>query len=529
MNCEGVLGPGIFLYYCQRTILPMPHNRFLKYSPLVLIIVFYACHKDGSPSPVQGPGPNTDTPVVKHPDTLDKKQIVGWWDALKWFYSDNTGRQRKMYFGVDSFLYVDDPAGAHLGASTGKWWWKDKDSLRLELTAGWSVSNATLKITQLTKDSLKYLLGTLPGEYLRKDSAPITSKPISTIAGDGTSGFTGDNGPALAARFASPNSVTVDAVGNIYTTEELGHRVRMISASDGKITAVAGNGSSGYNGDGGLATAASMYSPNSVAIDRAGNIYISDYRNQCIRKVSPADGTISTFAGKNANAYPHFSGDGGPAKDALMDSPGSLAIDPAGNLYISDGYNFRIRRVDAATGIITTVAGNGTYGYSGDNGPATQAAISSWSIALDPTGEHLYIGDLNSRIRKVSLATGIIITIAGTGTEGYNGEGKDALQTQLGVVTGIAVDKNGNVYFSQSGSTVSKNNRVRKLSANDNTITTIAGSAGDLLNGFTGYSGDGIHATAFLLYYPCGICLDNKGNLLIADKNNNRIRKLELE
>ena len=221
--------------------------------------------------------------------------------------------------------------------------------------------------------------------------------------------------------------MAVDASGNLYIADTGNNRIRKVSAT-GIITTVAGNGSAGYSGDGGPATSAQLDGPEGVAVDGSGNLYIADTCNNRIRKVS-ATGIITTVAGNGSAGY---SGDGGPATSAQLSLPAGVAVDGSGNLYIADSGNNRIRKV-SATGIITTVAGNGSPGYSGDGGPATSAQLNQPAgVAVDASG-NLYIADSsNNRIRKVS-ATGIITTVAGNGFDGYSGDGGPATSaaTQL--------------------------------------------------------------------------------------------------
>jgi sugar lactone lactonase YvrE len=220
------------------------------------------------------------------------------------------------------------------------------------------------------------------------------------------SGFGGDGGPATAAELFSPETVAVDAAGNLFIGESGNHRIRKVTP-DGLITTVAGNGTSGFSGDGGAATAAQLAFPRGVAVDTAGHLYIGEGESgNRIRKVSP-NGIITTVAG---NGTAGFSGDGGPATSAQISNPRSVAVDAAGNLFIVDTHNHRIRRV-SSNGIITTVAGNGTGGFSGDGGPATAAQLNfPQDVIVDMTG-NLFIADLNDRIRKVS-PDGVITTLA---------------------------------------------------------------------------------------------------------------------
>ena len=287
---------------------------------------------------------------------------------------------------------------------------------------------------------------------------------ITTVAGNGALGFSGDNGPATAAALISPSSVALDAAGNLYIADATNHRIRQVDPS-GTITTVAGNGSSGFSGDNGSATEASLTNPAAVALDAAGNLYVADQGNQRIRRVDTA-GTITTVAG---NGTPGFSGDNGPATAGSLAAPFGVALDVSGNLYIADRSNQRIRRVDPS-GTITTVAGNGVQGFSGDNGPATAAALAvPLAVALDAAG-NLYIADSgNHRVRRVDPA-GKITTVAGTGTAGFSGDNGPAAAARLNDPTRIALDAAGNLYIADRG-----NQRIRRVDTGG-TIATVAGT-----------------------------------------------------
>ena len=341
---------------------------------------------------------------------------------------------------------------------------------------------------------------------------------ITTVAGNGAQDFAGDGGPAASASLFGPTGVAVDASGNLFIADSVKNRIRKVSAS-GIITTVAGNGAGFFAGDGGPATSASLGGPAGVAVDTSGNLFIADQSNNLIRRVS-ASGIITTVAGNvafaNRGSLGGFSGDGGPATSAQVAAPG-VAVDASGNLFIADTNNNRIRKV-WASGIITTVAGNGAQGFAGDGGPATSASLYNPNgVAVDASGNLFIADELNQRIRKVS-AGGIITTVAGSGVigiiaGGFSGDGGAATSALLTRPAGVVVDTSGNLFIADS-----LNNRIRKVSASG-VITTVAG-------GGTGGLGDGGPATLAVLGEPVGIALDASGNLFIADSGNERIRKV---
>ena len=327
---------------------------------------------------------------------------------------------------------------------------------------------------------------------------------ITTIAGSGERGFSGDGGPASQAQLFAPFDVAADGLGNLYIVDSFNDRIRKVDAT-GTITTIAGTGEYGFGGDGGPASQAQLFYPRGVAVDGPGNVYIA--AGSRIRKVD-STGTITTIAGRGG----FFGGDGGPAVEAQFHYPSGMAVDVAGNLYIADTGNHRIRKVDA-TGTITTIAGRT---FSGDGGPASQAQLSEpEGVAADRAG-NVYIADSNNhRIRKVD-ATGTITTIAGTGESGFSGDGGPASQAQLSLPRGVAVDGLGNLYIADRS-----NSRIRKVDLTG-TITTIAGS------GAYGFGGDGGPASQAQLSEPYGVAVGGLGNLYIGDRNNQRIRKVDL-
>jgi sugar lactone lactonase YvrE len=327
---------------------------------------------------------------------------------------------------------------------------------------------------------------------------------ITTIAGSGISGFSGDGGPAKSALVSFPTGLTFDRSGNILFTDQGNYRVRKID-NQGIITTIAGTGTMGYSGDGGSAINASFSSMYGLALDRAGNIYICDQGNNVIRKIDTA-GIVTTVAG---NGTAGFSGDGGPATQAMLNFPFAVLPDGSGNLYIGDFSNNRVRKVDASQNI-STFAGNGSSGCTGDGGLATAATIGGARGMLLRGGSLLIAGGGCSKVRTVNLSTNIINSVAGS-TAGYDGGGHPAASTRFYGESALLVDKSGNLVIVDRG-----NARVRVLTTSTQIVTTIAG----------GYTGDGGKSTASAVDYPQGINFDRAGNLYIADDYQHRIRKV---
>jgi hypothetical protein len=300
---------------------------------------------------------------------------------------------------------------------------------------------------------------------------------ISTIAGDASWIYRGDGLPATSSPIFLPFGVAVDPGGNVFIADSSNNRIRRVDAASQLMSTVAGDGNAGNSGDGGLATLASLSLPTSVVLDGAGNLYFADSNNHAIRMVNAATGIITTVAG--ISGAPGYSGDGGQATLAHLDTPDAVAIDPVnGYLYISDTGNDVIRRVDMSSGIISAFAGNHVAAYLGDGGPAVSASLNGpWSATVGPDGQ-VYIADQNNHcIRKVAL-DGTISTIAGNGTSGFSGDGGSASAALLNSPAATAIDVAGNIYIADSG-----NNRVRKINAVSNEIDTIAGNTTETFSG----------------------------------------------
>ncbi len=333
---------------------------------------------------------------------------------------------------------------------------------------------------------------------------------ISTVAGNGTAGSTGDSGAATSAELNGPTFLALDSSNNIYIADSVNNKVRKVSGTT--ISTIAGNtkNTAGYGGDGGSATSSSaqLNSPYGVKVDASGNVFIADLVNNVVREVS--GGNISTIAGNN---QPGFTGDNGPATQAQFNRPFGLAFDANHNLYISDSLNNRVRRIDG-NGNVTTVAGNG-FSDPIDNGPAVNSGLNlPYGIAIDTAG-NLYIADsANNRIRKVDT-TGKITTVAGTGTKGFTGDGGPAVNAEINRPFDVAVDQLGDIFIVDSN-----NNRIREVTPDGN-IRTVAG------NSIAGYTGDGFIATNARVYFPSALAVDNStGKVYLGDTGNNVIRVL---
>ncbi len=308
------------------------------------------------------------------------------------------------------------------------------------------------------------------GESLITNAQTYT---IYTIAGNGLATYSGDGGPATTAGIFNPEDLACDNLGNTYFSDPGNNRIRKID-NNGIISTIAGTGTAGYSGDGSAATSAQINNPIGIVIDTIGNIYFVDYGNNCVRKIN-SNGVINTIAGTGSFG---FSGDGGPAIAASLYQPQGIALDNLGNVFIADVSNVRIRKVDTS-GIITTVAGNGSFGFSGDGGDATLAQLSEkpYAVEADHSG-NLFIADTyNHRIRKVN-ANGIISTIAGDGTAGFSGDGGAATSAQLNNPSNISIDTIGNLYVTDGANNrirkINTNGIISTIAGNG-----IAGFSGD--------------------------------------------------
>jgi sugar lactone lactonase YvrE len=348
---------------------------------------------------------------------------------------------------------------------------------------------------------------------------------ISTFAGTGVFGYSGDGGVAMSARLYQPYGLAFDASGDLLVADAADDVVRKVAAGTGMVSTFAGVypgflAFGGYSGNGGPAMSARFYGPFGVAVDAGGNVYIADEANNVIRQVSAETGFVSVFAGNGAQAGTGngtYTGDGGPAVNAGLYHPYKLAFDKSGNLYICDTGNSAIREVNAVTGVITTVAGNGTHGYAGDGGLATSAAIyRPVGIAFDASGNFYFADDATATVRKVNIATGIITTVAGVfraQQSSYDsGDGGPATQAGLLAPFDVAFDGNGDLI-------IADDNLVRRVTMATGVIDTIVGTT-------QGYSGDSGPADKAQVNNVYGLAFDASGNLYLADSANGVVRKV---
>jgi sugar lactone lactonase YvrE len=346
-------------------------------------------------------------------------------------------------------------------------------------------------------------------------SALTGEETIITVAGTGVQGSGGEGGPAVSAQLDEPTGLTVDSNGNLLIADKYNHAIRKIAVGSGEITRLAGRlRIHGRDGDGGPATNARLDSPTSVAVDAAGNIFIADQRNHQVRKVAAGTRIITTVAGTGIAG---FAGDGGPATGASLNNPTGVAIDRFGNLYIADQDNHVIRRVAAGEGTITTAAGTGVGGFEGEGVLATSARLKQpTGVAIHENG-NLFIADRsNHRIRRVEAGTAKITTVAGTQISGFDGDGGPATSAKLNHPSGVAVDRTGHILYIAD----QINDRIRQVDLRTGTITTVAG------NGDRGFGGDGEPASRAKLNLPIGVAIDSSGNLYIADQLGHRVRKV---
>ncbi len=340
-----------------------------------------------------------------------------------------------------------------------------------------------------------------------------TNGVIRSVVGNGKPGFKGDGGPAIIASFDTANGIAIDDSLNLYISDSKNNRIRKVYAATGKIATIAGTGVRGSSEDGVKAIDANIFYPTGIKVDAGHNVYFCDAGNVMVKKIAFATNKLTTVAG---TGFPGYGGDGDIARNARLLYPVGLDIDDSGNVFIADAADNVVRKVSKATGLISTFAGTGRKGFSGNDGPANKAQLNNpFSVAVDRFG-NVYISDGNNHIIRKVNKYGIISDFAGTGKAGYNGDSVDRRKIELDNPAGICTDHAGNVYVMDPG-----NARAMCINVSTNMMYTIAGSK------IPGYNGDGGRAIKAEVHYPFDVAVDNEGNSYILDVLNFRVRKVK--
>jgi streptogramin lyase len=340
---------------------------------------------------------------------------------------------------------------------------------------------------------------------------PAADWTVATFAGTGVQGFSGDGGPAAEARIDNPFGLTRGPDGALWFCEYTGQRIRKIDP-DGTVRTVAGTGAAGYSGDGGPALAATFNLPHEIRFGRDGNAYVTDMKNHVIRRIDLRQGTISTFAGNGTAGY---SGDGGPATAAQLKQPHSLQFGPDGHLYICDIGNHVIRKVDTATGVISTFAGTGKPGPTPDGAPISGTPLKGpRSLDVDREGNLWLATREGNQVFRLDLRAGTIHHVAGTGASGFTGNGGPAREATLSGPKGIALDADGNVWLADCES-----HSIRRIRRADGILELVAG---------TGEKGDGPDGNPLecRMARPHGVFVDTDGSVYVGDSEAHRVRVL---
>ncbi len=346
-------------------------------------------------------------------------------------------------------------------------------------------------------------------------TAIVGAEPtIVTAAGSGQAGDGADGGLAVVTRLNMPFDVALDARGDLFFSDTFNHRIRKVDRATGRITSVAGNGTAGFSGDGGPATRAQLNEPYGIAVGPGGELFVADRLNRRVRRVDPRHGTITTVAGTGAKV---FSGDGGPGLAAGLVEPNGVALSRDGkSLFIADVAGHRIRRLDLASGIITTFAGTGRARHDGDGGPAERASIwGARAVEVGPDDSIYILEREGNTLRVVRPESGTIATMAGTGAKGYSGDGGPAESATFNGPKELAVDPAGNVWIVDT-----ENHAIRFIDAATHRIRTVAGT------GQPGGDGDGGPATRARLDRPHGVAVAPDGSVFIGDTHNHRVRRV---